>query len=507
MDNQSTSLSKPFQIVIISILLGVLFDYFFYLKLPGVSVLIYTLIILSGLWVISSISNRPIPKSVKTLSIPALFFASMLALRSSPFLGFFNIIATMVLLLLIVSAATGKKISRFQLSNYLRLIQLPFAFLTPAFRTLADLIPKSQVSNRSRQIIKGTLISAPVLIVFITLFASADLVFANYLSQLLNINLSLSPTFIFRSLMVISITIGFIGAYSYIFRSDSDNEITSSENTRFKLGDIETTMLLGSVGILFLVFILVQLTYLFGGHTNIASLGFTYAEYARKGFFELVTVAVITLALIKSIEKSLGKTNVQHTSKFKLLASLLVTEVMIIMISAFMRLLLYEQAYGFTELRFFSHVFIMWLGVIYILLLYKIITGRSEASFVFRSAISALLVLALLNLINPDAFVARQNINHFGNTDKLDTYHLSRLSADALPETIKLLDSPNAEVRQSFARYLYHSEQIKKNHTFFDEWPSANLARAKAKQIIESSQQELEQNKNYKSPEPYTHTR
>jgi len=121
-----------------------------------------------------------------------------------------------------------------------------------------------------------------------------------------------------------------------------------------------------------LSFILFQLTYLFGGKANISLQGFTYAEYARRGFFELITVAAISLLLLLGVEKYVVKKEATHFGEFKILGTALVIQVGLIMASALRRLSLYEQAYGFTVLRLYSHVFIIFLAVVFGFLLYKI---------------------------------------------------------------------------------------------------------------------------------------
>ena len=98
------------------------------------------------------------------------------------------------------------------------------------------------------------------------------------------------------------------------------------------------------MNILFFIFIFVQFTYLFGGKTNISAQGFTYAEYARRGFFELIEVAIISLFLLLVIEKYIIKEKTGHVLEFKILSTVLVIQVILIMASAFTRFIsFYEQ--------------------------------------------------------------------------------------------------------------------------------------------------------------------
>jgi Domain of unknown function (DUF4173) len=100
--------------------------------------------------------------------------------------------------------------------------------------------------------------------------------------------------------------------------------------------------------------------------------------------------------------------------------------------SAFFRMWLYEQAYGFTELRLYTHVFMGWLGVALLLFLGGLLRERPRL-FSLGAPVAAALVLAALNLANPDAIIVEQNIARYHAIGDLDTYYLSQLSADALP--------------------------------------------------------------------------
>ena len=247
---------------------------------------------------------------------------------------------------------------------------------------------------------------------------------------------------------------------------------------------------------LFFVFILVQFTYLFGGESNISAQGFTYAEYARRGFFELIAVAIISLLLLLVIEKYVIKEKTGHVLGFKILSTALVIQVMLIMVSAFTRLSLYEQAYGFTVLRFYSHAFIILLAIIFCLLLYKIHQDRQENTFALRAFSVIILFIVVMNFLNPDAFIARRNIERFEVTGKLDLSYLSQLSDDAVPVIIELLNISNEEIRKSVAHELYWHAQ-ENDSLYFSKWQSFNLSQMRANKILNSEIQELEPYKDY----------
>ena len=166
------------------------------------------------------------------------------------------------------------------------------------------------------------------------------------------------------------------------------------------------------------------------------------------------------------------------------------------MASAFTRLSLYEQAYGFTTLRLYSHAFIILLAIVFCLLLYKICKDKREETFPFRVFILIALFLAVMNFLNPDKFIARRNIERFTATGKLDIYYLSRLSSDAIPDTIKILNISNEDLRKGFARELYWRAQ-NGDSAYFSKWQSLNIPRMRADAILNSKMRELEPYKDY----------
>jgi len=497
-NSQSPASAKAGIIVVVSLVLGLLFDYFFYgAEILGIAFPLYIVLVIAGLFAIASFFKKQISKEILWLLIPLIFFSAMVFVRSSDLLAFLNVVASLLLLLMIAKISLGEKVENFLIRDYIKIFFLPFKFIRPLFQTLSDLFSLRGVNNDQKvlsQVVKGVLMAIPVLYVFLLLFSSADLVFQKYVSDLISIDIK--PEIIFRSILIFIATLVYIGAYSYSFR-DRENQIAAQQNTKnHSIEHIESSILLGSVNVLFFIFILVQLTYLFGGENNISAQGFTYAQYARRGFFELIAVAIISLLLLLMIEKYVVKKEIDHAIGFKVLSTALVVQVILIMASAFTRLSLYEEAYGFTTLRLYSHAFIVLLAIVFCLLLYKIYKDKRENAFAFRVFISIVLFLTVMNFLNPDAFIARRNIERFAITGKLDIYYLSHLSSDAVPDTIKVLTMPNEDLKKGFARELYWRVQNGKL-PYFSKWQSLNMSHMRADKILNSKIQELESHKDY----------
>ncbi len=476
-------IDKARLVTVISIILGILFDYLFFNQSIGINFAIYIFLLILVFIGISTLFKKHIHKDVLLLLLVLLFFSIMTFIRTSPLLTVANIGICLFLLLILAKISFREKLKNFYLKDYIKTIFVPFLFISPLFQTLSRLFLSNKRKDSNRlffQILKGLAISIPILFIFVLLFSSADIIFQRYVSTLFTINIQ--PETIFRIVLVLVITLIIMGSYSYIFLKSRKNEIIHQRNSKYNLGHIESSIILGLVNILFFLFILIQLTYFLGGESNISVQGFTYAEYARKGFFELMAVGVLCLFLLLTIEKFIVKKETVHGVEFKVLSGMLIAQVGVIMVSAFMRLSLYEKAYGYTTLRLYSHAFIILLAVIFCLLVYKIFRDKRENSFLLQVFVCILLFLAGMNFLNPDLFIAKQNIQRFIDSGKLDVYYLSNLSDDAIPELVELLDVlEDEDMENSLGRELYWRGYEKDSMG----WQSFNISRARAKKILD----------------------
>jgi hypothetical protein len=203
----------------------------------------------------------------------------------------------------------------------------------------------------------------------------------------------------------------------------------------FSLGYVETTTLLITVNLLFLVFVGIQFTYLFGGVAYMQLENFSYAEYARRGFFELLAVAILSVGMILGLNWLTRRESKRQIKLFNGLGTLLIGLVLVMLASAFRRMELYEAQFGYTELRLLVYVFIFWLGMVLLWFVYTL--WRRPERFALGVLLAALGFLVTLNLLNPDAFIARQNLARYAATGGLDAVYLASLSDDALPQLMQ----------------------------------------------------------------------
>jgi hypothetical protein len=259
--------------------------------------------------------------------------------------------------------------------------------------------------------------------------------------------------------------IGWLVAGTFVYMAErrmqqDDEGLLEQAFSRFPLkvgiGFIETTTVLLLVNLLFLAFVAVQFTYLFGGSANVDLAGYTYAEYARRGFFELLTVAILTLTMILGLNWLTRRENKQQIRWFNLNSSVMMGFVLVMLVSAFQRMRLYEAAFGYTRLRLNVYVFMVWLGAL--LVWFVLSQWVRPDRFAIGGIVVAIGFLATLNVINPDQFIAQRNIARYQQTGDLDAAHLTTLSDDAIPvliDALPVVAGDNQEVLKPECDYFW----------------------------------------------------
>src|SRR5207249_3166352 len=154
------------------------------------------------------------------------------------------------------------------------------------------------------------------------------------------------------------------------------------------LGIIEVGVVLGLLDLLFLSFVLVQSRYFFGGAATVAaSPELTYSEYARRGFFELVAVSALVIPLLLAAHWLVDRRSPGNEVRFRWLAAGLVTMLFLIMASALLRMRLYQEIYGQTELRLYTTAFMLWLVVVLAWFALTVLRGQRDR-FAFGAVVS-----------------------------------------------------------------------------------------------------------------------
>ncbi len=465
-----------------ALLLGILFDYLFFEKFFGISFFIFESILLILTYWFSDRSYH-IFRPALWLFVIALFFAAMVAVRANPFLTFLNVVASMGLLLLATQELRKKPIINFQIPDYIRAILVtPLLILRRSLQALTFLSrsPEKSSSAVFKRVIVGVIMALPFLIIFGALFTSADLAFKQLVDSIFRFQIP--DEFFGHVVLIVGVFVVCLGIFAYLFNVPPEKEFFETpENSKLEKDtvdrNIEIRVFLWLIAGLFAVFLIFQIAYLFGGVINISQSTFTYAEYARKGFWELLTVAFFTLLILLIMDRY-TRFKGPRVGWFTVPSLVLIGEIFIIIISAFKRLMLYQAAYGLTTLRLYVAGFIIFLGVIFILLAVKLWREQEDRFFVFGTLLSMIAFVVVFNILNPDVFIAQQNINHFSKTGKIDAQYLGSMSADAVPIILSVYDRFNDEDKTTIDQLIVtKKKEIEERQS---QWQSYNLSQHRA---------------------------
>jgi hypothetical protein len=210
----------------------------------------------------------------------------------------------------------------------------------------------------------------------------------------------------------------------------------------------------GGIGALFALFVGFQARELFLTSAEFQALtGVSIADYARRGFFELLRVATVTLPILLGADWLLARGDAAGVRWFRRLTAVVLVLVALLLASAWQRMLLYRSYYGLTEDRFYAMAFMTWLAGL--CAWFSVTVLRDQRSrFVPGALVGGYAALLLLNLVNPDAVVARVNLERASRGAPLDADYLRTLSADAVPEVVKAIEAGSIPIACGFPQQV-----------------------------------------------------
>ncbi|WP_434382726.1 DUF4153 domain-containing protein [Melittangium boletus] len=367
---------------------------------------------------------------------PLLFFSGMVFVRASPLLTLLNLACALGCGLLLTHFWAAGRVERLGLWGYAStaLGSLWLALSTPGgvVRAEAARWPVREQVSRGVPVLRGVLLALPILLVFTALLVSADAVFASVVDGVwFGLGEVLSPGTLWGAVFTGVSALGLLGLLVSALRRRRAEEAGEAEVVPVppRLGFAESLTVVGLVDVLFLGFASIQFAVLSGAARLPAE--FTYSAYARRGFFELLEVSVLTLGLSLALTRWTRPREGAQLRAFRVACSVMVGLVLVLLASAMKRMALYEAAYGYTHLRVYTQVF---MGALAGVLVWRGVTlwWRPER-FALGAFVGGLAFVAALDVLNPDAFIARGNLERAEAGLPWDAAYFQELSEDAAP--------------------------------------------------------------------------
>lgn len=512
-------------------LLGIAFVYLFYGKPAGVSHplfigLMYALFIRFNRRSLSLQANHMAPlmlAPILLLSCTYVFFANEL-------FALLNMLAIPLLIALQTTWWTDRSSPKFRTALMLRSLEhlLPQSLrqVPVPFRMAAAMLGDGKKNGRATAIWKvllGLFIALPILMVVLTLLSSADTMFARSINEIPALLNSLNLWGVFGRLFWVVLVGGYIFCYIWGLQHPFQGGITrvgpdarqrdytgSTESSRSteslgfpgNLGSPESSesgwfprfdpiiilTLLIAINAVYVAFVAIQFSYFFAAGDSVLPSGTSYAEYARRGFEELVIVTVINLSILLAVLRFIDRGQRVLYRIIQCLLTLLVAATGIILLSAHLRLALYEDAYGYTVTRILVHAFMFYLAVLFLAALYRI--WRERLSLIKAYLAVSVVAYVAVNYMNVDAMVANSNIDRYERSGKLDAWYLGSLSEDAVPALAELYESPNKP--KELAEVLRNKGEWLRSQQEGAAWSSWNVSKARAEKLLSQLNRQAE---------------
>ena len=304
-------------------------------------------------------------------------------------------------------------------------------------------------SKRTGAALLGLLCAVPILVIVIPLLISSDAAFAGLVGRL---DWSQGENAL--------VALGFGGftallLFTLLFTSDKGPG-KMVESPRKGVDPAAVAAFLGIIGAVYVLYLIAQFAYFTDAFRGLLPKGYTVAEYARRGFFEMCGIVAINLFLIVLALGLCRKEGGKLPGAVKGLALFLCLFSLILVATALSKMVLYMGSFGLTRLRLTTSVFMVYLGLV--------VLAEGLRLFVKRVPVVQLavtlgaVILIGLSLANVDGIVARYNVDAWrsGKLDSLDVDMICELGEGAVPVLAELADSDDSGVSEAAQKELKH---------------------------------------------------
>lgn len=505
-----------------AVLLGVLGDVLLRQMPWGLNVLLFVgALVLAFVMLVLRRKREVWNAQTIALNAALLFFAAMFVWRDSAELQVFDALAILTVLAILTLPILNIKPQIAGVSHYIAgacwsgisALFMPFLLVFDDIKWAQ--IPQTGWSKHLVSVLRGLAIATPILLVFGALFVAADAVFEGLVFNTFHLDGEAFVGHIIFIGVFAWFTAGYLrGSLLNYFSQNTptipkQNEAVKTQNLRITkitdddepieiekpkeeekndwnwqnfdnsglpkaltLGAIEISIVLGLVNLLFLAFVIIQIPYLFGGMDLVQNTpDFKLADYARRGFGELVTVAALVLPILLISHWLVRKDSPINEKIYRVLAGIQIILLFVIMLSAAQRLFLLtgNLGYGLTTVRFYPMAFMILLALVFVWFGLTVLRGARQ-QFAWGALWLALFMLGTLHVFNPDDYIMRTNIRLMQEGRMFDSHYANELSDDAVPALLENLPTMNFQQQCTVKYQLSNRWNEAQNETDFRSW-------------------------------------
>lgn len=327
------------------------------------------------------------------------------------------------------------------------------------------------------KIIRGLIIAVPLLLVIVPLMMSADVVFMNMIERIFDMDKIFDVLFFrFDSIsLIFHIAAAFLLFYG-LTRSLTNPRENMAFSVHKKSDAVTAITVTGIVGVIYGLFSFIQIRGILFSNVKLPE-NYTYAQYAREGFFQLFILALINMTIVLFCASKYEYNKILKTILYFLCGF---TYVMIFA-SAY-KMILYIKVYNLTFLR----IMVLWALLVIAVIMAAVIRYIYLDNFsLFRFSVIVTAVLYLfIAFAKPDFIVAKYNLE-LGNQKNIDWYYLRHLSCDAMPAVVSYevsLKLEGADVEEGYKNTRSYKENVEYRYENMS-WRTFNLSQFVAREF------------------------
>ncbi len=285
----------------------------------------------------------------------------------------------------------------------------------------------------------GIAVALPLVAIVLALLGSADAVFRQFTEELLE---GINGENIFNFLL----RVGFLFLAAYLLTAFlCEHNLKDEVKEGWKGEPVLAITVAGLLSVVYLLFSGIQILYLFLGRMQLPE-GYTYAEYAREGFFQLLAVSILNLVIVL-----LCLSFFKESRALRAVLTVMSFCTFIMIASSAMRMIIYIRYYYMT----FQRILVLWALALLFVLFVGVVINIFQPKFpLFSYSMTVVTLLYLaLSFSHPDYIIARINVanaphdtavwegNDFFESEEPyhDYAYLGTLSADAAPVLLPYL--------------------------------------------------------------------
>ena len=317
---------------------------------------------------------------------------------------------------------------------------LGFGKLSESTRGLGQALRNTGTAGKKGgAVLLGLCVAVPILLLLISLLSSADAAFEGIVKLL--------PEWDIKELIA---TLIFGGGLFFILYTRAaalaHAPVASSQTKTHKgINSLTVNTVLVAVAFVYLVYLFSQLAYFSGGFSGILPEGYTNAEYARRGFFEMAWLCSINLVIIV-LAAGFTAREKKLPAATKILCLFIGLVTLFLTITASAKMILYISAYGLTRLRLLTEVIMVFVGVTTAIVTLWLFLPRLPYMQVVL--VLALVIGASVLWADVDTMVAHYNVRAYqsGQLDSIDITYLNTLGDGSVPYLIELTKDPDPDI-------------------------------------------------------------